>query len=207
MDNSEDDIESSGNAYIAGSNISQEETGIRSSEFSDNYRCNDPDSLVDSRPGNITDKYGNAKADSTDENNRQLHVKVQNPTNNRNKTNRKNKGGDTIKKASPSDRLAEIVVPINFKVYACEENGHIIHNICITTEQDVKSALIQISSKGEDGKVDDELEIINSFGSGLCKGMELRNVYLNNGNNILKVQFSDNMKHSLYINVKSQNLI
>ena len=37
--------------------------------------------------------------------------------------------------------------------------------------------------------------------------MELRNVYLNNGNNILKVQFSDNMKHSLYINVKSQNLI
>lgn len=207
VDNSEDDIESSGNAYIAGSNISQEETGIRSSEFSDNYRCNVPDSLVGSRPGNITDKYGNAKADSTDENNRQLHVKVQNPTNNRNKTNRKNKGGDTIKKASPSDRLAEIVVPINFKVYACEENGHIIHNICITTEQDVKSALIQISSKGEDGKVDDELEIINSFGSGLCKGMELRNVYLNNGNNILKVQFSDNMKHSLYINVKSQNLI
>ena len=68
VDNSEDDIESSGNAYIAGSNISQEETGIRSSEFSDNYRCNVPDSLVGSRPGNITDKYGNAKADSTDEN-------------------------------------------------------------------------------------------------------------------------------------------
>lgn len=208
VDNSEDDIESSGNGYIAGNNTSQEETGIRSSEFSDNYRCNNPDSLVGSRSGNITDKYGSAKADSADKSNGQLHVKVQNPTKRKkNKTDIKNKGGDIIKKALPSDRSAEIVVPINFKVYACEEDGHIIHNICITTEQNVKSALIQISSKGEDGKVDDELEIVNSFGSGLCKGMELRNVYLNDGDNILKVQFSDNMKHSLYINVKSQNLI
>lgn len=207
VDNSDDDIESFGNGYIAGNNTSQEETGIRSSEFSDNYKCNTPDSLVGSRPGNITDKYGNAKVDSTDESNGQLHVKVQSPTNNRNKTNRKNKGGDTIKKASASDRSAEIVVPINFKVYASEEDGYIIHNICITTKQDVKSALIQLSSKGEDGRVDDELEIVNSFGSGLCKGMELHNVSLDNGNNMLKLQFSDNMKHSLYINVKSQNLI
>lgn len=208
VDNSQDDVENSINGYITGNNTNKAETGIRNSEFSDNYWYNAPDVSVGSRSGNVTDSFGRAKADSTDESNGQFHIKVQNPTKNkRNKTDRKNKGGDTIKKASPSDRPAEIVVPINFKVYACEEDGHIIHNICISTEQEVKSALIQILSKGEDGRIDEELEIVNSFGTGSFRGMELFNVFLNNGNNMLKVQFSDNMKHSLYINVKNLNII
>lgn len=203
VENENDDVRRPEGGYVAGTNFVADETGSIATKSPEDMITNVPDVPVGLRPGNVTNLQGGATADSSDDKPNKLEVKVKTPTKKKNKTNKKNVDGDITKTATASDKPAAVIIPIEFKVYASKEAGRYVHNICISTEQDVESALVQFSAKREDGKIDKELEIVDSFGAGSCNGMELRNVVLKKGDNMLKVRFNDNMKHALNINVKS----
>ncbi len=114
-------------------------------------------------------------------------------------------GGNVLSNGSIGDDRSVVTVHrVGYHVYANSENGRIVHHICIKTETDINSAVICFTAKGENGIKDAELAIKDSFGFGAPWGMNLENVVLKAGQNVFKVQFSDNIKHALRIDVNEE---
>ncbi len=196
------DVDSNLDDYgiVSGTRFIDDETGAKGAEMSGepSYESASPQNTMS---GNVVDDKGGASTKSTQGS---VTVLVTPPKKKKNKTDKKNKGGNNTTKAGLSnDKTASVIVPIEYKVYASEDNGHIVHNVSITTENDVESARIQFSAKREDGKYDKDIVIVSSD-RGQINEMELIGVTLRGGeyNNMLKIQFNDYIKHSLIITVR-----
>lgn len=180
--------------------FTDDETGAKGAEMDGSPSYESASSKI-SMQGSIVNEKGGASTKSSQST---VTVLVTPPKKKKNKTDKKNISGNQPSIAgSANDKIASIIVPIQYKVYASEENGRTIHNISITTENDVESARVQLFAKREDGKYDTDICIVSS-NLGQIKEMELHGVSLsgNNNSNLLKIQFNDNIKHSLIITVR-----
>ena len=200
----DDDVVSPDNGILAGSDYVDDETGVRGAEVDDDIETDTPTPPIGLRPGNVINTKGQAAPSKKTEKPGDITVMVTPPSKKRNKTKHKNHGGSKKLPGEDSDKQASTLVPVDFKIYASEEEGKIVHHVCLITEEEVEAALIHFTSNREDGKEDKELEIVDSYGAGAVDHMELHNVSLVKGNNMLKVCFNDNTKHAFVITVKHQ---
>lgn len=200
------DVRGSIEGVLVGDQFIDQETGAYGI-YTENKSLSIPIPPFGLRSGTITnDAGGGIVIPENEENNVNptMTVVVTPPKKKKNKKTRRNTGGDMPKSAVASDNLASVIVPIDYKVYANRGDDHTIHNICINIDQDVESARITISAKREDGKIDNELYIIDANNVGNIRGMELSGVVLHKGENMLKICFSDKAKHVLDINVRTK---
>lgn len=202
VDSDSEDIPSQEMGIIAGSGYADTETGMRTTEFVNPPAITPASGAPDLRSGNVINNAGLATIEKEPKPNTKRTTAVITPPKKRhnNKTKR-NTGGTTPREATVSDQPAAVLVDVEYKVCALRENGSIVHNVCIFSEEFVLSAKILFSAKREDGRLDNELEINDSFGFGSPQGMELNNVRLNKGANMLKIRFNDDVKHILDLNV------
>ena len=184
-----------------GERFDEDETGAKTTEAYDDVNPQ-PAQNSDTQKGEAVNETGNATTKEMGT----VTVLVTPPKKKKNKTKAKNRGGKTERMGSSSDDVASVNLPVEYKVYANVENGNVVHHICIIPETATDSALVHFSAKGEDGKVDEELEIVDSFGDGTIEGMNLHHLPLATGENILKIRFSDNAKHALFIKAERNKL-
>lgn len=196
-----DERENRDNGVKAGEQIDDNETGAKTTEAEDDVNPQTPTGS-DVQKGEAVNESGGATTKVPGK----VTVLVTPPKKKRNKTKIKNRGGDTERLGSESDEQASVSIPVEYKVYANQENGKVVHHVCIIPELAADSALIHFTARGEDGRADDELEIVDYFGTGSYEGMNLHNVPLALGENILKIRFSDNAKHGLFIKAEQHKL-
>ena len=186
---------------IPETNFSEEETGHKGIYSNPDVDINIASKPIGMRPGNIRNTEGKATPDSKKDKPGKTTAFVTPAHKPEKSTKKTNKGGDKEVTAHESDKSAVTKEAIEYKVYANKENGVVIHNICIRTSKEIESALIQFIAYREDGKIENDLKIADSFGLGNCKGLELSNVPLKVGDNFIKVRFNDNIKHALRVNL------
>lgn len=201
------DIQCSVEGVLAGDRFTDKETGTYGAYIDNEPRVYPPNPILGLRSGTIINETGHGTIIPQDEDNHRkstMTVVITLPKKKKNRKTMKNTGGNTPRPAVASSDSASVIVPIDYKVYANKEKDHTIHNVCINIDQDVESARINFSAKGEDGKIDNELYIVDANGSGSFNGMELKGVKLHKGDNLLKICFNDKIKHVLDINVKTR---
>ncbi len=207
VEQDDNDVQSPKEGILPGDQFTDSETGVSGVDVDENPNISLPTPPFGLRHGTVTNETGVASIvppDGDDEEPPTMTVVVTPPTRKKNRKTTRNKGGHTPRPAVASDNPASVIIPIDYKVYANKEGGHTIHNVNIHSPQDVESARITFLSKREDGKNDNELDIVDSFGNGSIAGMELYDVPLKMGDNMLKIRFNDNAKHVLDINVKNK---
>lgn len=188
---------------IATDSFTESETGVRNSDFIMPPDINETSSPSILRRGQVINEAGLATIQNEPEETgkRKTTAVVTPPKKKHNKKTKRNTGGNTPKEAVVSDQPAAVLIDVDFKVCALREKIGIVHNICIISEENIPSATILFTSKREDGRLDNELEITDTFGIGNFNGMEMRGVSLSKGSNMIKVRFNDDLKHILDMNV------
>jgi hypothetical protein len=86
------------------------------------------------------------------------------------------------------------LLQVEFRVVAQKENGKYFHNLIIHSPCDVISGELELVTIGEQS--DDAVDIIEAD-NGEIRDNLLTNVVLEEGKNVIKILFSDNMRHSL----------
>lgn len=201
------DIQYSVEGILVGDRFTDKETGTYGTYVNNEPRIYPPNPILGLRHGTIINENGCATPISPNEKNAinsTMTVVVTLPKKKKNRKTKRNTGGSTQKPAVGSKDPASVIVPIDYKVYANKEKNITIHNVCININQDIESAKIIFSAKGEDGKIDNELYIVDTYGVGNFNGMELKGVSLHKGDNLLKICFNDKTKHVLDINVRTK---
>ncbi len=205
VEQDESDVQGSVEGVLASDRFADEETSTYGAYVDKEPSVSTPSPHMGLRPGTIVNETGGGTIIPKDEENgtkSTMSVVVTLPKKKKNRKTKRNTGGDTPRPAVASNDPASVIVPIDYKVYANKEKDHTVHNVCININQDVESARITFSAKGEDGKIDDELYIVDANGTGTFNGMELKGVPLRKGDNLLKICFNDKTKHVLDINVR-----
>ena len=189
------------NSTISETRFSEDETGLKAIYANPDATINIASKPIGMRPGNIKNIEGKASPDSKKDRPGTKIAFITPAHKQKNKTDIHNKDGKKQVKAHDSNKSAVTKEYIEYKVYANKEDGIVIHNICIRTNKEFQSALIQFVPYREDGKIETDLKIIDSFGFGNCQGLKLSNVPLKVGDNFIKIRFNDNIKHSLSVNL------
>ncbi|MBD5176971.1 MAG: hypothetical protein HDT05_06135 [Bacteroidales bacterium] len=92
------------------------------------------------------------------------------------------------------DGTYKVFLPVEFRVIAQDENGKYYHNIIIHSPQDVIEGEIELVTIGEQS---DDIVSIESTDNGAIRDNFLYNVVLEEGKNVIKILFSDNMRHAI----------
>jgi hypothetical protein len=85
-------------------------------------------------------------------------------------------------------------LPVEFRVVAQKENDKYFHNLIIHSSRDVINGELELVTIGE--QTDDVVDIVYTD-NGEIKDNFLTNVVLEEGKNVIKILFSDNMRHAL----------
>lgn len=107
--------------------------------------------------------------------------------------------GETGKQGTLTDEEnnGRVLVNVKLKVAAQKEQDDIYHNLIINSEKDIDNAELELLV-GDDNDKDDGIEII-STDNGEIKKNKLKKVSLLSGKNQIKIQFADNLKHSVKV--------
>ena len=92
------------------------------------------------------------------------------------------------------DGTFKTYLPIQFRVIAQSEGEVITHNIVIYSPRDVIEGEIELVTSGEQS--DDFVDVIYTD-NGKIKGNTITGIVLEEGKNIIKIRFKDNMRHAL----------
>lgn len=92
------------------------------------------------------------------------------------------------------DGTFKTYLPIQFRVIAQSEGEAITHNIVIYSPRDVIEGEIELVTSGEQS--DDFVDVVYTD-NGKIKGNKISGIVLEEGKNIIKMRFKDNMRHAL----------
>lgn len=110
-----------------------------------------------------------------------------------------NDNGDENEKGSKKEDavLSKILIKVNFRVLAQKEKDKLFHILIINSERQINNVELELLV-GADNDRDDGIEI-KSSDNGLITKNIIKDVSLINGNNKIKIQFADDLKHSVKI--------
>lgn len=102
-------------------------------------------------------------------------------------------------KVTPTDEQTEskLFIDVNLRVAAQTEQDRLFHSLIITSPRDVENAEI-VLLVGADNDRDDGISLLSTDNGNVDENI-LTNVKLTTGKNIVKIRFSDNVKHSIKI--------
>jgi hypothetical protein len=92
--------------------------------------------------------------------------------------------------------LSKLPVDINLRVIAKEENNQMYHNLIIHASKDIPNSEIELITGSDSG---DEMINISTTDMGKIRENRLIGLSLKSGINRIKVQFEDNIKHSIKV--------
>jgi hypothetical protein len=98
---------------------------------------------------------------------------------------------------SDEENSSRILVKVKLKVAAEKANGSFYHTLIIYADKDIPNAELELLVSGDNDK-EDGVEIITTD-NGKAEKNKLKNVSLSSGKNEIKIQFADNLKHSIKI--------
>lgn len=104
--------------------------------------------------------------------------------------------GDTFieTKIENPDGTYKVYLPVHFRVAAQEEDGKIYHLLIIHSERDVIEGELELVTIGDQA---DDVVDIEYTDNGSINGNILTGVVLEEGRNIVKILFKDNMRHAI----------
>lgn len=100
----------------------------------------------------------------------------------------------TPRKISNPDGTIKVFLPVKFRVAAQNDDGKIYHSIIIHSERDVINGEIELITIGEQS---DDVVSLDFTDNGKIKDNFLTDVVLEEGRNVIKVLFKDNMRHAI----------
>jgi|LSQX01.2.fsa_nt_gb hypothetical protein len=103
----------------------------------------------------------------------------------------------TAKVQDESTIKRKVLVQVRLKVAAQKENGFLFHHLIITTDKDITNSELELFV-GADNDAEEKLSILESDKGSIILN-KLINVKLNNGRNLIKIRFEDNIKHTLML--------
>lgn len=86
-------------------------------------------------------------------------------------------------------------VPVRYRAFAQVENGQIVHNIIIHSDFEIANGRIDLIVGGE--QTDDVVAIKSCSKEGIIEANTISGLHINEGKNVLKIVFADNMKHAV----------
>lgn len=104
--------------------------------------------------------------------------------------------GNTIVETQINDPNGthKVYLPVHFRVVAQSEANKIYHLLIIHSERDVINGELELITIGE--QTDDAVDIIASD-NGIVRDNFLTGVVLEQGRNVIKIMFNDNMRHAI----------
>ncbi|MBR4650946.1 MAG: hypothetical protein IKO82_04250 [Prevotella sp.] len=88
-----------------------------------------------------------------------------------------------------------VEVPVRYRSFAQVVNGQIVHNIVIHSDYDIPNGRIDLIIGGE--QTDDIVAIKECSMGGNINQNSISNLHIEQGKNIMKIRFADNMKHAV----------
>jgi len=96
---------------------------------------------------------------------------------------------------TPNPPISKILVNVKLRVLAQKTTGIIEHILFVDSPKEIANVELEFSVGADNGKEDD-IAIISSDTGTIEKNI-LKNVNLQQGKNIIKIKFADNVKHSI----------
>ena len=104
-------------------------------------------------------------------------------------------GGSMGDKNEDSHTKSKVFINVGFRSFAQKDNGNLYHILVINADRQIEKAELELFV-GSDNDRDDGVSISNSD-SGTPEKNTIKNVKLESGSNKIKVQFVDNLAHSI----------
>lgn len=104
-------------------------------------------------------------------------------------------GDSTGDKNEDSSTKSKVFINVGFRSFAQQENGNLFHILVVNADRQIEKAELELFV-GSDNDRDDGVGIRNSD-SGTPEKNTIKNVKLEPGSNKIKVQFADNLAHSV----------
>lgn len=104
-------------------------------------------------------------------------------------------GGSMGDKNEDSHTKSKVFINVGFRSFAQKDNGNLYHILVINADRQIEKAELELFV-GSDNDRDDGVSISNSD-SGTPEKNTIKNVKLESGSNKIKVQFADNLAHSI----------
>jgi len=111
----------------------------------------------------------------------------------RNNGNKHHQSGTEEKNDTPK----KVLVDAKLRVAAQKENNELFHYLIVTPDKPVAEAEIELLVGGDNG-MNEAIDIISS-NKGIISNNVIKKVQLVRGKNEIKIQFNDNLKHSVII--------
>jgi hypothetical protein len=92
---------------------------------------------------------------------------------------------------------SKLFLDVNLRVAASKEQDRLYHSLIITSPRDIQNSEIELLV-GADNDKDDGINLLSTDNGNVNENV-LTNVQLATGRNVIKIQFSDNIKHSIKI--------
>ena len=99
-----------------------------------------------------------------------------------------------IKSIDEESGTYKMYLPVEFRVVAQNENGEFFHYLKIHSPHDVIDGELELITIGEQA---DDIVNLDYTDNGEIQGNIIRGVVLEEGRNIIKVHFDDNMRHAV----------
>jgi len=103
--------------------------------------------------------------------------------------------GNRADEEMPNPVRSKILISVKLRVLAQKTNGILEHILLVHTEKEIANAELELLV-GADNDREDGISIVSSD-TGIFEKNILKNVNLQQGKNIIKIKFADNVKHSV----------
>lgn len=105
--------------------------------------------------------------------------------------------GDNIDKGKRAEdaTLSKVLIKVGFRALAQKENNELFHILIINSDRQIDNSELELLV-GSDNDRDDGIAV-NYSNVGTIEKNTIKNVPLEMGNNIIKIRFVDNLKHSV----------
>lgn len=146
---------------------------------------------VKSRPSSI----GDLKAEIDNDGDEEVSAGGENETSGGNQPGEGNTGAGRGSSNPESEGENKVLIPTNFKSYVQSQNGEKFHFLIVNPEKRIDKGEIEIFVGSDNGK--NETPKLNWSDYGLIDGNKLKNLSLNEGRNLIKIKFSNDLSYSL----------